>query len=89
MVRMGHANPRAALIYQHATDERDKAIAGALSGLAGASRTPHLRSVPHPSDEGGEDPGWGEEEALAGVSGLAKVEATFSQLRVGESVGQV
>jgi integrase len=31
MVRMGHASPRAALIYQHATEERDQAIAQALS----------------------------------------------------------
>jgi len=27
MARMGHASPRAALIYQHATQERDQAIA--------------------------------------------------------------
>jgi integrase len=33
MARMGHASPRAALIYQHATDERDAAIAAALSEL--------------------------------------------------------
>jgi integrase len=31
MARMGHASPRAALIYQHAVRERDVAIAGALS----------------------------------------------------------
>lgn len=30
MARMGHASPRAALIYQHATRERDEAIARAL-----------------------------------------------------------
>ena len=34
MVRMGHASPQAALIYQHATADRDRAIAEALSGLA-------------------------------------------------------
>lgn len=33
MARMGHASPRAALIYQHATSDRDQAIAAALSGL--------------------------------------------------------
>ena len=60
MVRMGHANPRAALIYQHATAERDKAIADALSVLAGTSRTPHLRSVPRPPDDGREVPGTSE-----------------------------
>jgi integrase len=31
MARMGHASPRAALIYQHAVRERDIEIAGALS----------------------------------------------------------
>jgi hypothetical protein len=30
MVRMGHSSARAALIYQHATRERDAAIADAL-----------------------------------------------------------
>lgn len=34
MARMGHASPRAALIYQHATADRDAAIAKALSDLA-------------------------------------------------------
>ncbi|MGH9024797.1 MAG: site-specific integrase [Acidimicrobiia bacterium] len=33
MVRMGHASPRAELIYQHATQERDRVIAEALSEL--------------------------------------------------------
>lgn len=33
MVRMGHASPRAALIYQHATAEKDRAIAHALGEL--------------------------------------------------------
>jgi len=34
MRRLGHASPRAALIYQHATDDRDAAIGAALSELA-------------------------------------------------------
>ncbi|HET6873639.1 MAG TPA: site-specific integrase [Acidimicrobiales bacterium] len=34
MARMGHASPQAALIYQHATADRDRAIAEALSVLA-------------------------------------------------------
>ena len=34
MARMGHASMRAALIYQHATADRDAAIAAALSRLA-------------------------------------------------------
>ena len=33
MARMGHASPRAALIYQHATQARDEAIANGLSTL--------------------------------------------------------
>lgn len=31
MARIGHSSPRAALIYQHATVERDKRIADAMS----------------------------------------------------------
>jgi integrase len=34
MRRGGHASPRAALRYQHATEDRDKAIAAALGRLA-------------------------------------------------------
>jgi hypothetical protein len=30
MARLGHSSPRAALIYQHATKERDKSLAAAL-----------------------------------------------------------
>lgn len=33
MARMGHASPRAALIYQHATRDRDVVIAKALDGM--------------------------------------------------------
>jgi hypothetical protein len=43
MERLGHSSSRAALIYQHATSERDRAIADALDVLAaevrGAVRT--------------------------------------------------
>ena len=34
---MGHASPRAALIYQHATRDRDAAIAKALSDTISAA----------------------------------------------------
>ncbi|WP_051112286.1 tyrosine-type recombinase/integrase [Propionimicrobium lymphophilum] len=34
MRRLGHSSPQAAMIYQHATDERDKAIAEKLSEMA-------------------------------------------------------
>jgi hypothetical protein len=33
MARLGHSSPRAAMIYQHATRDRDQAIARALGGL--------------------------------------------------------
>jgi integrase len=39
MARMGHASPRAALIYQHATVERDVAIAEAISRMVSNSNT--------------------------------------------------
>lgn len=38
MARIGHSSARAALIYQHATRERDKAIAAALDELINAAR---------------------------------------------------
>jgi hypothetical protein len=38
MARMGHASARAALIYQHATRDRDAAIAEGLSNLVEVSR---------------------------------------------------
>jgi len=37
MARMGHSSMRAALIYQHATNDRDAAIAAALSEIAAGS----------------------------------------------------
>jgi integrase len=47
MTRMGHASSRAALIYQHATRDRDAAIAAALSDLVtGASDTDKPGAVP-------------------------------------------
>jgi hypothetical protein len=33
MARLGHSSTRAAMIYQHATRDRDRAIAKALGGL--------------------------------------------------------
>lgn len=33
MTRMGHASMRAALIYQHATEDRDRAIADTLGRM--------------------------------------------------------
>jgi integrase len=39
MARLGHSSTRAALIYQHATRDRDQAIAKALGGLVQQART--------------------------------------------------
>ncbi|WP_436775655.1 tyrosine-type recombinase/integrase [Yinghuangia sp. YIM S09857] len=41
MTRMGHSTARAALIYQHATDERQRLIADALSNVVTSARRPH------------------------------------------------
>ena len=38
MARLGHASPRAALIYQHAASDRDHAIARALDAAAQTAR---------------------------------------------------
>lgn len=54
MQRLGHSSPRAAMIYQHATDDRDRAIADGLDKLIGDSRRV---SRPDPSrDNDGDDP---------------------------------
>ena len=38
MARIGHSSTRAAMVYQHATRERDKAIAAALNQLIDEAR---------------------------------------------------
>jgi Phage integrase family len=38
MARLGHSSPRAAMIYQHATRERDKVIADELGQLVNQAR---------------------------------------------------
>lgn len=43
MARMGHASSRAALIYLHATPQRDREIAAALSSVISASRSDDSR----------------------------------------------
>jgi integrase len=49
MARMGHSSMRAALIYQHATKDRDAAIAAALSDMVASTETapsaPVIKSV--------------------------------------------
>ncbi|MHB1534023.1 MAG: tyrosine-type recombinase/integrase [Acidimicrobiales bacterium] len=46
MSRMGHASPRAALIYQHATSERDQALAEASPGWPNRTKRDNRRSDP-------------------------------------------
>jgi hypothetical protein len=51
MARIGHSSPRAALIYQHATEERDRAVADQLDALtASTEQTPRAKVVKLPRD---------------------------------------
>jgi integrase len=52
MYRMGHASPAAALRYQHATRDRDAAIAAALSDLVADPKAPviAIRTAPRAAD---------------------------------------
>ncbi|MDE3206834.1 MAG: site-specific integrase [Acidobacteriota bacterium] len=52
MYRMGHASPAAALRYQHATRDRDAAIAAALSDLVADPKAPvlEIRTAPRAAD---------------------------------------
>ena len=45
MARIGHASPRAALIYQHATSERDRAVADYLDEQVAAAERPKRAPV--------------------------------------------
>ncbi len=45
MRRVGHESPAAALRYQHATENRDKALANALVGMAKAATIAELPTV--------------------------------------------
>jgi integrase len=55
MARLGHSSVRAAMIYQHATRDRDQAIAKALGTL--------VREVHDATDKPAEEPGHGEKGA--------------------------
>jgi integrase len=46
MARLGHSSPRTVLIYQHATEERDRAIADQLDTLIDSTqREPRAKVV--------------------------------------------
>jgi integrase len=53
MARIGHSSPRAALIYQHATAERDREVATFLEGRLDATKpaTRRLLALPSTSEE--------------------------------------
>ena len=52
MRRLGHSSPAAALLYQHAADDRDADIARALDAMLGTLSDP-TDDEPHNRDEGG------------------------------------
>jgi len=69
MHRMGHASTRAALIYQHATSDRDLEIAKELSRRAMAARAkPKHEAKDKAADQGGDDPDDGAAGALVPVT---------------------
>jgi integrase len=53
MKRLGHSTPRAALIYQHAVEERDHAIAAGLDDLIEEARKARERKDQQPEAEVG------------------------------------
>jgi integrase len=55
MHRMGHGSMRAALIYQHATSERDQEVARAVSRRARAAREKAEKKTNDKTDDQGED----------------------------------
>lgn len=55
MHRMGHGSMRAALIYQHATSERDQEIARALSRRARAARKKAEKKTKREADDQGDE----------------------------------
>jgi integrase len=48
MSRAGHASPAAALRYQHATQDRDRALADALAALSGGESVRDARALSGP-----------------------------------------
>jgi hypothetical protein len=47
MSRMGHKSPRAALIYQHATQERDRVVADYLEEVISHAKRARKSEVVH------------------------------------------
>ena len=55
MHRMGHGSMRAALIYQHVTNARDRSIAAAMSALVESGRTDAAKSSDNGANPAAED----------------------------------
>jgi hypothetical protein len=51
MARMGHDSPQAAMIYQHATSEADRAIANALNTAVQADRKKARKATKKAADK--------------------------------------
>ncbi|MGH9064694.1 MAG: tyrosine-type recombinase/integrase [Acidimicrobiales bacterium] len=68
MARMGHASPQAALRYQHATAERDVAIAAALHDLVAGSRPAGVVPLRASTNERRHADGGGPSDAEASAS---------------------
>ena len=56
MARMGHDDPRAALIYQHATSEADQAIAKRINAAVKRQRSRPRRSGDDQADDADRTP---------------------------------
>jgi len=78
MKRGGHASPSAALRYQHATMERDRALANSLAAMAPGPAVISLVSVEALTDEGRTKLAEGE-EARASVTPLTSHDTEQSQ----------
>jgi hypothetical protein len=55
MARLGHSSVRAAMIYQHATRDRDRAIAKALGALVREVRQESLEAPAEQQERGERD----------------------------------
>jgi integrase len=68
MHRMGHGSMRAALIYQHATNARDRSIADAMSALVESGRTETPESSDSSANQADEDGDDGATRAMVPVA---------------------
>ena len=82
---MGHASPRAALIYQHATEDRDRYIAMLLGKMIGKSNRSRHESAGAEGSGGVERHCYQREQARAGDrdrTGMASLEGWSSTIEL-------